>query len=60
MKKKTQKKLSLNRETLLNLRNVAGGAYERDAVASDGPVVCYFSDCNPCETTVYADDQLAR
>lgn len=55
MKKKTQKKLSLNRETLLNLKNVAGGLRE---VASEGPDICYYSDCNPCETTVYADRDI--
>lgn len=57
MKKKTQKKLSLNRETLLNLKSVSAGLRE---IASEGPAICYFSDCNPCETTVYADDQVAR
>ena len=57
MKKRTpKKKLSLNKETLLNLKSVAGGMIE--GVASEGPVICYFSDCNPCETTVYADRDL--
>lgn len=58
MKKRTpKKKLSLNKETLLNLKSAAGGMVE--GVASEGPAICYFSDCNPCETTVYADrDQL--
>lgn len=53
MKKKTRKKLSLNKETLVNLKNVTGAM--REGVASEGPDICYFSDCNPCETTVYAD-----
>jgi hypothetical protein len=54
MKKKTSKKLTLNKETLSQLKKVTGGVYEVDEVASEGPDVCYFSDCNPCETTVYA------
>lgn len=55
--KKTRKKLSLSKETLVNLKNVSGGRME--GVASEGPDVCYFSDCNPCETTIFADrDQL--
>jgi hypothetical protein len=60
MKKKVQKKLSLNRETLLNLKNATGGLYERqvEGVASEGPDICYFSDCNPCETTIYADREV--
>jgi hypothetical protein len=61
MKKRTpKKKLSLNKETLLNLKSATGGiARIAQGVDSEGPDICYFSDCNPCETTVYADrDQL--
>jgi hypothetical protein len=59
--KKRDKKLQLNRETIANLHQVKGGALairqigaEGD-IPSAGPDICYFSDCNPCETTVYAD-----
>lgn len=55
--KKREKKLQLNRETVANLNKVTGGALVRQPegeVPSAGPVICYFSDCNPCETTVYA------
>jgi hypothetical protein len=55
--KKREKKLQLNRETVANLQLVNGGALVRqpaDEVASAGPVICYISDCNPCEGTVYA------
>ncbi len=54
--KKRDKKLQLNRETVVNLTQVTGGrAIDGGGeVASGGPVICYFSDCNPCETTVYA------
>ena len=57
MKKKSNKKLVLNKETLAQLKKVTGGLdanRQVDGVASEGPVICYFSDCNPCETTVYA------
>ena len=63
--KKRDKKLQLNRETIANLHQVKGGAValrqigaEGD-IASAGPDICYISDCNPCETTVYADRDLA-
>ena len=55
--KKRDKKLQLNRETVVNLTQVTGGAVVRQPageVASGGPVICYISDCNPCEGTVYA------
>lgn len=55
--KKRDKKLQLNRETVANLNKVTGGAIARQPegdVASGGPVICYISDCNPCEGTVYA------
>ncbi len=55
--KKRDKKLQLNRETVINLTQVTGGAIVRQPegeVASGGPVICYISDCNPCEGTVYA------
>lgn len=57
MKKKVTKKLSLTRETLTSLRYVVGGILTPPAdgtVQSGGPDICYISDCNPCETTVYA------
>lgn len=57
--KKREKKLVLNRETVVQLTKVTGGALavarQVDGVASEGPVICYFSDCNPCEGTVYAE-----
>jgi len=54
--KKTAKKLTLNRETVLNLQSVTGGRIAPGGgVDSDGPDICWISDCNPCETTVYAD-----
>lgn len=56
--KKREKKLKLNKDTLVNLSKVAGGLVREGGggeVASGGPAICYFSDCNPCETTVYAD-----
>lgn len=54
--KKREKKLSLNRETIVKLQAVKGGLVRNvDAVASDGPMICYFSDCNPCEGGVYAN-----
>lgn len=54
--KKREKKLQLNRETVAHLNQVVGGRVVGDdrEVPSAGPVICYFSDCNPCETTVYA------
>ena len=55
--KKRDKKLQLNRETVVNLTKVTGGLAVRQPegeVASGGPVICYISDCNPCEGTVYA------
>lgn len=55
--KKRDKKLQLNRETVANLNQVVGGraiAGGDGEVPSAGPVICYFSDCNPCEGTVYA------
>ena len=48
MKKKQEKprklkvkKLTLDKETLSQLQQVVGGA-------SEGPIICWFSDCNPC------------
>ena len=55
MKKQLKKikKLTLDRETLARL-NVTGGvvADQRLATepASGGPEICWFSDCNPCDT----------
>jgi hypothetical protein len=59
LKKKTVKKLSLNKETLAKLEQVVGGYVQQDDVftdtdgdtfASGGPAICWISDCNPCET----------
>lgn len=60
-KAKPAKKLSLSRETLRCLRQVQGGLAMQfeGRVDSEGPDICYYSDCNPCETTVYADRDLA-
>jgi hypothetical protein len=50
---KKVKKLTLDKETLARL-NVVGGvlALQKAATepASGGPDICYFSDCNPCDT----------
>ncbi len=59
MKKRAEKKLSLHRETIANLKQVVGGAIaqqdrevftdtDRDTVPSGGPAICWISDCNPC------------
>lgn len=60
--KKLAKKLTLRKETLLNLRLAAGGMVTRDATVytdtdgdtfpSGGPMICYISDCNPCDTQI--------
>jgi hypothetical protein len=50
---KKAKKLTLGKETLTLLSNVTGGlAVARQATepASGGGNICYFSDCNPCDT----------
>lgn len=52
--KKKVKKLTLDRETLARL-NVVGGMYANQQQiatepASGGPNICWFSDCNPCDT----------
>lgn len=52
MKKKVEKKkLSLHKETLADLKKVAGGGalYGQDAATSAGDMICWFSDCNPCD-----------
>ena len=56
--KKLAKKLSLRKETLLNLRFVTAGNAttilgtdpDRGTAPSGYPENCYFSDCNPCDT----------
>ncbi|MFL6262839.1 MAG: class I lanthipeptide [Thermoanaerobaculia bacterium] len=52
---KKVKKLTLDKETLARL-NVVGGLYaaqkEATEPASGGPDICYFSDCNPCDTVM--------
>jgi len=63
MKKRAEKKLRLNRETILNLKKVVAGAnfqMDRDVVTdtdgdgfpSGGPMICYISDCNPCDSQI--------
>jgi hypothetical protein len=51
--KKNVKKLTLDKETLARL-NVVGGLYANQQIyrepASGGPDICWFSDCNPCNT----------
>jgi hypothetical protein len=50
---KKVKKLILDKETLARLNVVGGLAVQQKAVtepASGGPDICYFSDCNPCDT----------
>ena len=46
--KKTAKKLTLNRETVINLKQVTAGLYQQAQIDSSGPEICWFSDCNPC------------
>lgn len=50
--KKKVKKLTLDRETLARLNVVGGQAAAKAATepASGGPDICWFSDCNPCDT----------
>lgn len=62
MKKKVGKKLALHKETLLNLKQVAGARValatqdqvvtdtDGDTFPSGGGDICYISDCNPCDT----------
>jgi hypothetical protein len=45
---KKVKKLTLDKETL-SRQNVVGGLYV-DQQASGGPDICWFSDCNACDT----------
>jgi hypothetical protein len=53
---KKVKKLTLGKETLALLSNVTGGmaavAKEATEPASGGGNICYFSDCNPCDTVM--------
>jgi hypothetical protein len=56
---KKAKKLTLGKETLALLSNVTGGmaaigqqVKQATEPASGGPVICYFSDCNPCDTVM--------
>ena len=50
---KKVKKLTLDKETLARL-NVVGGVAVGGKVATEpasgGPDICWFSDCNPCDT----------
>jgi hypothetical protein len=52
---KKVKKLILDKETLARL-NVVGGVVAGDKAATEpasgGPDICYFSDCNPCDTVL--------
>jgi hypothetical protein len=45
---KREKKLSLNKETVANLRDVNGGLLYQEQVMSGGPMICFVSDCSPC------------
>jgi hypothetical protein len=48
-KQKKVKKLTLDKETLARLQQVAGGLVQQyQQVASGGPEICWISDCNPC------------
>ena len=49
VKKVKVKKLTLDKETLARL-NVVGGVYADQLAASGGPEICWFSDCNACDT----------
>jgi hypothetical protein len=52
--KKSVKKLTLDKETLARL-NVVGGLYyanQQIEPASGGPDICWFSDCNACDTNL--------
>jgi hypothetical protein len=46
--KKVTKKLTLNKETVANLKQVNGGLLYQQDQASGGGNICWFSDCNPC------------
>lgn len=55
-KQKKVKKLTLDKETLARLQQVTGGLYANQkeigiGAASEGPEICWFSDCNPCDNT---------
>ena len=67
--KKLVKKLSLRKETLLNLRYVTSGQAttilgtdpDRGTAPSSGVVeICYFSDCNPCDTQAICTGGIAN
>ena len=47
-KQKKVKRLTLDKETLARLQQVTGGLLQQEQVASGGPEICWFSDCNPC------------
>ncbi len=50
---KKVKKLTLDKETLARLNVVGGLVAAQKAVtepASGGPEICWFSDCNACDT----------
>ncbi len=51
---KKVKKLTLDKETLARLNVVGGVAANQQQVATEpasgGPDICWFSDCNPCDT----------
>jgi hypothetical protein len=54
-KQKKSKKLTLDKETLARLQQASGGLAAALAPIegdrpSAGPVICWISDCNPCDT----------
>jgi hypothetical protein len=50
-KQKKVKKLTLDKETLARLQHVVGGGLILgNQVASGGPDICWFSDCNACDS----------
>jgi hypothetical protein len=46
---KKVKKMVLTKETLSRL-NVVGGVVNQQVAASGGPDICWFSDCNACDS----------
>lgn len=47
-KQKKLKKLSLDKETLVRLQNVVGGVNALVDNQSEGPEICYVSECVSC------------
>jgi hypothetical protein len=51
-KQKKVKKLTLDKETLARLQHVVGGVPVANQEASGGPDICWFSDCNACDSNL--------